>query len=193
MNYSKALSLFRRERFLSLGLWLLLAGVLSQIVQAQPVQAETRAVSGRQLAPAAEDFFSSSSLLAQLSQPAQRQPRLPADGIYLFGQQPQPDQLETTYLVFEALAGEVTGAFYMPYSSFDCVQGRLQETQLALTITDSYSEQTFAYALGLERDTVIASANRAATVSIDGFYPLPVADNDLAILGTCKAYYDSEI
>ncbi|MEM9905951.1 MAG: hypothetical protein AAF921_13105 [Cyanobacteria bacterium P01_D01_bin.44] len=119
---------------------------------------------------------------------------LPNDGVYLYGQQPLPDQLATAYLVFEARAGIILGAFYMPQSSFDCVRGQFQDTQLALTITDSYSQDSFEYALGIERDTQVASAEGAVSMAIEGYHRIQqVSENDLRILDTCKAFYGEEI
>ncbi|MEM9163051.1 MAG: hypothetical protein AAGC54_08280 [Cyanobacteria bacterium P01_F01_bin.4] len=119
---------------------------------------------------------------------------LPNDGVYLYGQQPLPEQLATAYLVFEARAGIILGAFYMPQSSFDCVQGHFQDTQLALTITDSYSQDNFEYALGIERDTQVASTGGAAAMAIEGYHRIQqVSENDLRILDTCKAFYSEEI
>ncbi|MEM8804582.1 MAG: hypothetical protein AAGF01_00855 [Cyanobacteria bacterium P01_G01_bin.38] len=119
---------------------------------------------------------------------------LPNDGIYLYGQQPLPDQLATAYLVFEARAGIILGAFYMPQSSFDCVQGQFQDTELALTITDSYSQDSFEYALGIQRDTQVASAEGAVSMAIEGYHRIQqVSENDLRILDTCKAFYSEEI
>jgi hypothetical protein len=124
---------------------------------------------------------------------ADRPPTFPADGVYIFGQRPLPDQLETAYLVFESQAGSIVGAFYMPQSSFDCVQGRVQETQLSMSITDSYSYETYDYALGLNHDTMVASTGNVSVLNIEGFQQLDqVSDNDLRILNTCKAFYGAE-
>lgn len=125
---------------------------------------------------------------------AQRGSALPSDGVYLFGQQPIPDQLQTAYLVFEAQADNIVGAFYMPHSSFDCVQGALQDTELALTITESYSQEVYNYALALDRDVSVASTGIASAVNIEGFHPIEdVSANDMEILEACKSFYDGAI
>jgi hypothetical protein len=125
---------------------------------------------------------------------AQRPSVFPEDGVYLYGQQPIPNQLATAYLVFEAQAGQVVGAFYMPHSSFDCVQGQIQENELALTITDSYSQEAYAYALDLSHNSTVASTENATELNIAGFFPLAaVSDNDQQILATCQAFYAGEI
>jgi len=116
----------------------------------------------------------------------------PADGVYLYGQQPVSNKLETTYFVFEAQAGSVTGAFYMPSSSFDCAQGQIRPDHMALTVTDSYSQAESSYALGLDSSsTQVASTGNVVVSppSISGFHQLPVSDSDRALLATCQAQY----
>ncbi|MGI8934664.1 MAG: hypothetical protein ACR2FS_11385 [Phormidesmis sp.] len=115
---------------------------------------------------------------------------LTADGVYLYGQQPIRDQLETAYFVFEALAGNVTGAFYMPSSSFDCAQGRISNEQIELAITNSDSQETYRYALALDTSAADVASQQgavAAPLDISGFHPLPVSEGDRAILATCQA------
>ena len=75
---------------------------------------------------------------------------LPGDGIYLYGQSAEPEQIGQAYMVFEARQGKVVGAFYMPRSSFDCFYGDLGSQQMALKIVDSYGEGTYDYAIALE-------------------------------------------
>lgn len=119
-------------------------------------------------------------------------PVQPADGVYLYGQQPVPNQLATAYFVFEAQGGAVTGAFYMPSSSFDCVQGRIDNQQMALNVTDSYSQETTSYALTLEAPNAqLASFDSvvATPPNISGYHSLPVSDRDRDLLATCQARY----
>lgn len=121
-------------------------------------------------------------------------PTLPADGVYLFGEQPMPDQLATAYFVFELQAGRVTGAFYMPQSSFDCVQGEMRDSEMALTVTDSYSQEQYTYALALTQDTLVASTDGAAAFSLSGFHQLEqLSDNDQRLLNTCVNSYGDTI
>lgn len=114
------------------------------------------------------------------------------DGIYLFGEKPLPDQLQTAYMIFEAQAGQVIGAFYSPHSSFDCFRGNVQNTQLSLAITESYSQEEYVYALNLE-DTAIAGPG-GSQFAIEGFHQMDmVSDNDLRMLGTCQNHYSQTI
>ena len=115
-----------------------------------------------------------------------------SNGVYLFGEQPLPDQLQTAYMIFEARAGQVIGAFYSPYSSFDCFQGTLENTQLSLAITETYSQEEYAYALDLE-DTAIAGPG-GSQFGIEGFHQIEaVSENDVRILKTCQDYYSQTI
>lgn len=114
------------------------------------------------------------------------------NGVYLFGEKPLPDQLQTAYMIFEARAGEVVGAFYSPHSSFDCFQGNVQNTQLSLSITETYSQEEYAYALNLE-DTAVAGPG-GSQFAIEGFHQIDsISDNDLRMLGTCQANYSQTI
>ena len=112
------------------------------------------------------------------------------DRAYLYGQQPVADLPATAYFVFEVRDRQVTGAFYMPSSSFDCVRGRIEAKRLALTVTDSYSQATYPYDLALGASAVeVASEqpNRVLPLAIEGFHPLPIGDRDREILAVCQA------
>ncbi|MGD1897567.1 MAG: hypothetical protein ACFB16_11525 [Phormidesmis sp.] len=114
----------------------------------------------------------------------------PVSETYLYGQQPVANQPETTYFVFESKGADIVGALYMPSSSFDCVRGQMNNQRIALNVTDSYSQETYAYALRLDSSQVAVASQRGtvtAPPSIDGFYPLPVQASDRALLATCQA------
>lgn len=115
-----------------------------------------------------------------------------ADGSYLYGQQPIPDQLATAYFVFELQGGSITGAFYMPSSSFDCVQGQIESEQILLSVTDSYSQETSPYALSLDAQAAVVASQSSvvnAPPNISGFYPLPMSDQSRELLAICLAKY----
>lgn len=58
------------------------------------------------------------------------------DGVYLYGQSPQPNQLGQGYVLFQKQQGKVMGALYMPQSEFSCFQGTLDKSgELAMTVT----------------------------------------------------------
>jgi hypothetical protein len=133
--------------------------------------------------------FTKSALpkVAQIAQGAIAQPL--ADGIYLYGQSPKRDQVNSTYLVFEVTRGQIMGAFYMPRSSFDCVYGNLQADQLALNVVDSYSRESYPYAVALQGGGAIADAQGSAPpVTLEGMHRIDnISSNDQRILSTCKA------
>ena len=125
--------------------------------------------------------------VAQVAQGSTAQPL--ADGVYLYGQSPKRDQLNSAYLVFEVTQGQVMGAFYMPRSSFDCVYGNLQSDQLALNVVDSYSRESYPYAVALQGGGAIADAQGAVPpVTLEGMHRIDnINSNDQRILSTCKA------
>lgn len=120
---------------------------------------------------------------------AQAAPVFPAAGVYLYGQVPEPDQIGMGYMVFESVDEQIVGALYMPNSSFDCFEGRVEGSELAMTVTNSYDQESYPYAVALETSDAIASASSApAPLSLDGFHQLSgPSENDLRILATCKA------
>ncbi len=114
-----------------------------------------------------------------------------ADGVYLYGESPEPDQIGRAYLVLEVTQGSAIGAFYMPASEFDCTYGRFQADQLALTVIDSYEQGRHPYAIALTAASPIAAQPDQATgLNLEGFYPIAaVSENDQRILDTCKVRY----
>lgn len=113
-----------------------------------------------------------------------------ADGVYLYGQAPERDQIGAAYMVFEVDQGEVVGAFYMPHSSFDCFYGNVHADRLALTVIDSYERTYHPYAIALEpQDAVATVGNEAiAPMGLEGFHPLAEpSENDLRLLSTCQS------
>ena len=128
------------------------------------------------------------SVASILKQESQSQPL--NDGVYLYGQSTQAEQIGSAYMVFEVKQGEVVGAFYMPRSSFDCFFGEFEADKLALTVVDSYEQTQHPYAVALETPDPIAMAQGGtiAPVSFEGFHRLDnVSANDQQILSTCKA------
>lgn len=130
---------------------------------------------------------------AELIADAQPATALPEDGVFLYGQSPEPDQLGAGYMVFESFQNYVVGALYMPYSSFDCFQGQLSNGELAMTITNSYTQESYPYAVALQSTEAIASASGGASpLQLEGFHQLEApSENDLNILATCKANLQS--
>ena len=117
-------------------------------------------------------------------------PSLPNDGVYVYGQSAQPDELGRAYLVFEVSQGKVVGGFYMPNSSFDCFSGSIGAGKLALTIVDSYDRtHQYPYSVALAVDTSVASNNpEIPNFSLEGYQRInTIGSTDQHILGVCKA------
>lgn len=122
--------------------------------------------------------------------PEPASPQSLADGIYLYGQSADRDQIGAAYMVFQVEQGQVEGAFYMPHSSFDCFYGRVQADHLDLTVINSYEQTRYPYAIALEpQDSVATIGNEAAPMGLEGFHQLESpTENDLRMLSTCQAH-----
>ena len=111
------------------------------------------------------------------------------DGIYFYGEASQPDEIGTGYLVFEAQDNQVVGAMFMPHSSFDCFVGQIGHHELSLLITNSYTQETYEYAIARVVDEPIAAANSTLVpLQLNGLFDLGAArDSELSMLSTCQA------
>lgn len=122
------------------------------------------------------------------------------DGIYLYGQSPKPEQVGQEYMVFEARAGKVIGAFYLPHSEFSCFYGTLQSGDLALTVSNGPGSSPHEDSIATQNSQQVATASDKP--QIEGYnqttYPYFVAlqdyhqlasvsSNDQQILRTCKS------
>ena len=117
-------------------------------------------------------------------------PQAMADGVYLYGQSPDRDQIGAAYMVFQVEQGQVEGAFYMPRSSFDCFYGSFEGDRLALTVINSYEQTHYPYSIALEpQDSVATIGNDAiAPIGLQGYHQLESpTENDLRLLSTCQA------
>jgi hypothetical protein len=127
------------------------------------------------------------------STPVQGKTSTLADGTYLYGEAPEPEQIGSAYMVFQVTKGKVVGAFYMPRSSFDCFSGRFEPGKLALSVVDTYEQTTHPYAIALEQNSTVASNSNqpaVAEIGLQGFQRLAkVSTNDQRILGMCRANF----
>lgn len=122
------------------------------------------------------------------------------DGIYLYGQSPEPDQIGQEYLVFELRQGKVTGAFYLPSSEFSCFQGSLSAGKLDLTIAnDSDSNSDSDPIADAQNSAQVAAASNTQlgdeygqmsssySVALQNYHSLSsISANDKQILAACK-------
>ena len=114
------------------------------------------------------------------------------DGVYFYGAVPEPDALGAAYMVFAAHNTRLVGAMFMPQSSFDCFQGQIEGQQLALQITNSYTQEVHGYAIALAAsDAPIATVDQAAVpLALDGFHNLGAPrDSEMRLLATCRANF----
>lgn len=144
----------------------------------------------------------SSAQLPQIRRVAQAKPASTAvasplkNGVYLYGQSTQPNQVGKAYFVYEVRQGNVVGALFMPHSSFDCAYGTFQPDRVALTVVDSYDKSENPYAIALERTTSVATRGNPALkqISLEGFEPLTtLSENDRRILNVCKQNYQQRV
>lgn len=92
------------------------------------------------------------------------------DGVYLYGDSPQPNQLTRNYVVFERSNGKVVGAFYSPQSEFTCFAGDLQGTRLEVETLVPEEAET-----------------QAVKAQLANLYPLQqMSANDQRILAVCR-------
>ncbi|PZV08558.1 MAG: hypothetical protein DCF32_04480 [Leptolyngbya sp.] len=115
---------------------------------------------------------------------------------YLFGQVPRPDQIGQGYVVLERTGDRVYGALYYPSSSFDCFEGQVQGTELAMTVINSYDQSdTYPYSLAMVEDSAVASSDASGELvpfGLDGFHAIDnLSENDHRMLEMCRGVVSS--
>lgn len=114
------------------------------------------------------------------------------NGLYLYGQVPQPGQLGQGYIVFDKQQGKVVGALYIPGSEYSCFNGTLYPSgELAMTVKgyagDSSPMQvaTNNTLPKLSEDEPISYGH---SVTLQDYYQLhSIGAKDRQILQMCKA------
>jgi len=152
-------------KLLSAGLLLSLGFLVSGLYSVSAQHAGNQADSG---------LHTSASTVAPSRTASERSLR---NGVYLYGESAKPEQIRQEYFVFELQGNQVTGAFYMPYSSFDCFQGSLKEGKLDLTILNSYEEGTYSHSVRLQDYQAV---------------PL-MSQKDQGILSACKSVQQAKV
>ncbi|MBD2114188.1 MULTISPECIES: hypothetical protein [Cyanophyceae] len=115
---------------------------------------------------------------------------------YLFGQVPEPDQIGQGYVVLERTGDRVYGALYYPSSSFDCFEGQVQGTEIAMTVINSYDQaDTYPYSLAMVEDSAVASSEASGELvsfGLDGFHAISdLSENDHRMLEMCSGVVSS--
>jgi hypothetical protein len=116
------------------------------------------------------------------------QPKSPlSDGMYLYGQSPEPEQLGQEYVVFQVQQNKVVGAVYMPQSEFSCFSGTIDARQMNLSIRDPYDNSVYDYAIALQDSAPVASEGQLPrAVGLEGYHQIyKLSDNDRSILNRC--------
>jgi hypothetical protein len=120
----------------------------------------------------------------------------PADGIYLYGQSPEANQIGSSYAVLQVSSGSAVGAFYMPYSSFDCFYGEVEPSHLDLTVVNSYQQASYNYSLPMSATAVATTGDivQPGVPQLMGYHLIDsVSDTDHQMLATCRANYSDKI
>ena len=128
------------------------------------------------------------------------------DGVSLYGQSSQPDEIGKEYMVFEVRRGRVIGAVYMPQSEFNCFHGTLASRKLDLMVNNPFAETAdssppehrgneFAAVgdfprIGNGDDPI----NFPLAVNLQDYQRIAtVSENDQRILGVCKANHQEQV
>ena len=93
-----------------------------------------------------------------------------ADGTYLYGETPKPNQIGKAYLVLQRQQGDIVGALYYPNSEFSCFTGKQNN--------NTVSAKSLSY-------------NKAKTenmkINLSNFHQIKlISANDQRILSVCK-------
>lgn len=116
------------------------------------------------------------------------------DGVYLYGQSPQPNQLGQGYIVFQKRQNQVMGALYMPSSEFSCFQGNIESSgELAMTVTapGEGGLENVATANTIPKLDADQPMTYAYSVALQDYHKLnTVSDNDRQILQMCNQVSD---
>ncbi len=125
------------------------------------------------------------------------------DGLYLYGQSPEPDQIGQEYIVFEVRQSKVTGAFYLPSSEFSCFQGSLSAGKLNLTIANNSDSNSDSDSIAdAQNSAQVATASNTQLgdqygqmsssywVALQNYHQISsISANDKQILAACKNNY----
>lgn len=125
------------------------------------------------------------------------------DGIYLYGQSPQPQQVGQEYIVLEVNRGKVVGAFYLPHSEFNCFNGTITAGELALLLAEGPETEAYPDPSGVTDNHKVAAINTRPfgedidstistpySVALENYHQLnSVSSTDKQILAACKSGY----
>jgi hypothetical protein len=166
--------------------------VLSALVTFIALDPTAATSSDRQLDSLASRVTSTPVKIAKRDSVLNSKGKLPtADGIYLYGQSPQTNQLGQEYMIFEMQQGKVTGALYLPQSEFSCFEGSLKSDRLSVTVAaDANSEADAAQVAAVGNSQIEDDYSQISSpyaVGLQNYYQLQnITDNDRRILTACQ-------
>lgn len=127
------------------------------------------------------------------------------DGVYLYGQSAEPQQIGQEYIVIEIDRGKVVGALYLPNSEFNCFNGTIEAGKLALLLANGPETEVYPddFANNTESERQLAAIgdrtlgengiNEITTpysVMLQNYHQLAlVSADDKQILAACKSNY----
>jgi hypothetical protein len=115
-----------------------------------------------------------------------------ADGVYLYGQSPEPGQNGQGYVVFEKQKNQVVGALYMPNSEYSCFYGTVDNSgELAMTVNGSQmngtSNEVASGSTESSLDDPNQPTNYAYNLALRDYHRLAsVSERDRQMLQTCR-------
>ncbi len=196
-NISKFLPL-RQLRIPAIGLLFTVAMVGEQI---KPVLSnEVAAIpTSTTLSTHGELHSSPTSLVVGLNQKAEKETAIAPkfsvpkkDGVYLFGQSPEPNQIGQGYVLFHKQQGRLVGALYMPNSEFSCFKGTIDKSgELAMTVTgtpDAGASPEVATTSTIPQLDDDEPMSYAYTLALQDYHPInTISANDRRILEMCRS------
>lgn len=107
------------------------------------------------------------------------------DGVYFFGQSPQPNQWGATYLVFKVHQNQVSGVMYQPDSEYVCMRGTVNAQQLTVRLYDPTESQMSSLTIPVANPVQVAG-NPQSRLSLTGYHRItPPRELDYPLLETC--------
>lgn len=126
---------------------------------------------------------------------AQQAQSLPVeDGVYLYGEVPQPDRIGVEYMVLELRQNRVVGGLYRRHSSFDCFYGQMQAQTLEMTIVPAYEDTPYSYSMVRADNAIASTAEAPVAPAFEGLYRIDRLDEVAQrVLESCRETPHSSI
>ncbi len=110
-----------------------------------------------------------------------------ADGVYFYGQSAEPERLGKEYLIFQVKQDQIKGAFFVPQSEYDCLEGTIDDRKINLSIED-IEGSNYSYPIAIDRTTSLATNNNPSlqTVNLRGYQSiLQIPSTARELLAAC--------